>query len=73
MLVDEQLGWIEADIVINGRRLTFAESMAVRVAVSSFLMFVSEPGTRKRLGGVAAGYEAQLVAVEQNLRGRVDG
>lgn len=35
---DERTGWVEADIVINGKPLTFAESMSLRVAVTSFRM-----------------------------------
>jgi hypothetical protein len=41
----------EADIVINGVRLTFAQSMSVRVAVSSFLMELASDERDPDLGG----------------------
>jgi len=31
---DEASGWVEPDITINGRLLSFAEAMSVRVAIS---------------------------------------
>lgn len=37
-------GWTEADITINGKPLSFAQSMALRVAVSSFILQMNEPG-----------------------------
>lgn len=54
----------EADITINGKPLNFAQSMVVRVAVSSFLMELDDPDYRKGLGPVADGYEARLQEVQ---------
>lgn len=64
---DPETGWVEPDITINGRQLTFAEAMAVRVAVSSFRMFACNPanGLGKEL---AAGYDRQLASVEDAMR-----
>lgn len=47
---DDQIGWIEADVTINGRVLTFAESMTLRVALDNFHMFVSNEAVKKDLG-----------------------
>jgi hypothetical protein len=58
-----QSGWTEADITINGHMLTFAESMTVRVALTSFQMFVAEASNREALGAVATGYQAQLRSI----------
>jgi hypothetical protein len=65
---DESTGWTEADITINGKHLSFAESMALRVAVSSYLMFVCEPASAKDLGeDLAKGYARQLSSVQDAL------
>lgn len=54
----------EADIVINGVRLTFAQSMAVRVAVTSFLVDLDEPERMADLGDVGPLYRARLGEVQ---------
>jgi hypothetical protein len=65
---DEQTGWNEADITINGTALSFVESMAVRVAIGSFRMFCNDPTNRKQLGAaLAEGYDRHLQAVEQRI------
>lgn len=65
---DVESGWVEPDIVINGRALTFAECMAVRVAVSSFRISLSAPSLREGLGtALADGYDRQLASVEQAM------
>jgi hypothetical protein len=69
MIHDQETGWTEPTITINGRALTFAEAMTVRVAVSSFRMFVNEPSNRKGLGAeLATNYDARLAAVESYMR-----
>ena len=57
-------GLTEADIVINGTTLGFGASMAVRVAVSSFLMSLSDPDARATLGPIGDGYHDRLREVE---------
>lgn len=65
---DEESGWTEPDIVINGRALTFAECMAVRVAVSSFRMSLTSPAMRKGLTkALADGYDHHLASVERTM------
>ncbi len=64
---DEDSGWVEADITINGQTLTFGQSMALRVAVSSFRMSLISEAMQNGLGEIAAGYDAQLLAVERAL------
>ena len=54
----------EAQIVINGVQLNSAQSMVVRVAVSSMLTELQDPDYRKSLGEIAAGYEARLTEVQ---------
>ena len=61
---DAETGWVEADVTINGVRLSFAEAMTLRVAVSSFRMFVNNPESRQALGAIAGGYEGQLQRIE---------
>lgn len=58
-------GMYEADITINGRRLTFAESMVVRCAVTSMRMSMNAPAARKAIGiRLADGYDYYLDRVE---------
>jgi hypothetical protein len=67
MIKDEETGWVEATIVINGRTCNFAEAMSIRVAVSTFRIHCNEPGTRSLLGPVADGYDVHLQLVEKKL------
>ena len=63
---NEETGWTEADITINGVVLSFGQSMALRVAVSSFLMSLSEPdalGDDDNGRGIAKGYKASMTEV----------
>lgn len=56
----------EADIIINGKKLTEGQAMAVRVAVTNLLTEMSDP---RALGddevgmGIAAGYHARCTEV----------
>lgn len=43
----------EADIVVNGNRLTHAQSMTLRVALSAFVM---DDDALKELGPIGQGY-----------------
>ncbi len=68
MPIDHDSGWVEPDIVINGRALTFAECMSVRVAVSSFRISLSDPVFRAGVGEPLAGnYDHHLAHVEQTM------
>lgn len=63
-----QDGHTEPDITINGRQLTFAECMTVRVAVSAFIMQIQDPKMREGLGErLAAGYEYHLTNVARAM------
>jgi hypothetical protein len=64
---NDETGWIEADVIINDMRLSFAEAMTLRVAISSFRMFVNNPEARRGLGPVAEGYETHLQTIESML------
>lgn len=71
MPYDRESGWIEPDIVINGRTLNFAESMAVRVAVGSFRLTFSSATMREGLGpDLADNYDRHLGNVERMMLGR---
>lgn len=65
---DKETGWVEADVVINGKPLTFAESMTLRVAITSFLMQVSNQETAELLGPISVGYRELLIAIERKIR-----
>lgn len=54
----------EADIVINSVRLTFAQSMALRVAVTSFLVDLDDPERMADLGEIGPLYQARLGEVQ---------
>jgi hypothetical protein len=60
----------EPTIIVNGRVLTSAEAMAVRVAVSSLRMELSDPGIRRTLGPIADDYDRNLASVEQTILNR---
>jgi len=67
-VIDKDTGWIEANVTINGHALTFAEAMALRVAVSSFRMFVNNPAMRDGLGAaLAEGYDRSLQNIEAHM------
>jgi len=55
----------EADITINGAKLTFAQAMTLRVALSGFRMDLACEGTAAALGEqLTAGYTARAAEVE---------
>ena len=66
MITNEESGWTEAAVVINGRQLSFAESMTLRVAVSSMRISLQSDVMRQGLGeGLADGYDVHLRRIEQ--------
>jgi len=71
MIRDNETGWVEATIVINGQPLTFAQSMSVRVAVAAMIMHTSEDESRALLGvQLAENYRVHLVEVERLMRSK---
>lgn len=68
MPTDKDSGLVEPDIVVNGRALTFAECMSVRVAVSSFRLSLTSKAMRKGLGELADNYDHHLARVEDAMR-----
>lgn len=58
MIKDEETGWVEPSITINGQPLSFAEAMTVRVAIATMQLQMSDPATQALVGKVAAGYVA---------------
>lgn len=65
-MTDPESGWTEADITINGVALNLAQSMVLRVAMSDFLMRMSEPnalGDDKIGRNLADGYRARITEV----------
>lgn len=68
MIHDNESGWTEAEVSINGRTLSFAEAMALRVAVSTMRISLHGPAMRQGLGDrLADGYDAHLRKVESLL------
>jgi hypothetical protein len=65
MIRDPDTGWIEASVTINGRMLSFAEAVSLRVAVSAFRIQLEDPAFREGLGPIAASYDAHLARIEQ--------
>lgn len=67
--IDAQPIWTEAEIIINGRRLTHAESMTVRVALESFAGDVARKGLGEdHLGqALTAGYLARIQSIRTAL------
>lgn len=64
MIRNEETGWTEAEITINGTKLNFAQAMSVRVAIQMYLMWLA--GNRDELGsGLADGYRRSLLAVNE--------
>jgi hypothetical protein len=55
----------EADIIINGQRLTFAQSMTLRVAIGSFLIELSDKKYMERLGETGVLYQARASEIQQ--------
>lgn len=51
--------WTEADIVINGQKINFAQSMTIRVALGSFYDYLKENGLGNNSIGIsiAEGYK----------------
>jgi len=54
----------EADITISGIQLNTAQSMTVRVAVTSMLMRMDDDESRAELGEIGDLYRARLVEVQ---------
>ena len=68
MIRDPESGWSEASITINGGEpLTFAEAMTLRVAVSSFAMWISHYQNRHELGAIAGGYQPHVESIMRKL------
>lgn len=65
---DDDSGLVEPDIVVNGRALSFAECMAVRVAISSFRLSLTAESLRDGIGqSLADNYDRLLVIVERTM------
>jgi len=68
MPTDTESGMVEPDIKINGRALSFAECMTVRVAIGSFRLSLRSRTMRDGLGpAMAANYDHHAASVEQAM------
>lgn len=67
MIKDPETGWQEPSVTINGKELSYAEAMVVRVAVTSFRMAIAEDSLQIALGPLAHGYDFHLRVVERLL------
>lgn len=61
----------EATISVNGHLLTEAQSMATRVAVTSFLMQLRNRAFAESLGQLGIRYNEDLTAVQAMINGEV--
>lgn len=69
MPIDKDSGFVEPDVVINGHDLAFGEIVTLRVAVSTFAIWLSAPSVRKSVGeGLADNYTSHLRAIESKMR-----
>src|SRR4030095_14425910 len=67
---DADTGWTEAHVIVNGRELSFAEAMSLRVAVSSMRINLADDALRAGLGEqLALNYDHHLATVERLLIG----
>src|SRR4030095_4541390 len=67
-MTDDTTGLIEADITINGRALTFGESMTLRVAIGSFRLSLRRTDMRSGLGPqLADHYDRHSAAIERAI------
>jgi hypothetical protein len=70
--INDGQGWTEANVVVNGQKLSFGQAMALRVAASSFLTEMNQPGA---LGSddagraIAKGYGERLSEVVRLMLG----
>jgi hypothetical protein len=63
-----QDGLTEPEILVNGRALTFAESMAVRVAIGNFRITLTDRKIRRGIGErLASNYDHHLANVERTM------
>ena len=53
----------EPHIQINGRTLTEAQAMAVRIAITEYRTELTEPSAKSALGQIADAYHARLSEV----------
>lgn len=68
MIKDEETGWTEPEITINGTTLSFGQAMTLRVAVGNFLIQVQDPdglGDDEAGRSIAKGYKARLGEIAQ--------
>jgi len=69
MIRDDDTGWTEPTITINGHELTFAQAMTVRVAISNFGLFLSDSAVRRQIGErLADGYREHIGTLERAMR-----
>lgn len=57
----------EAEIVINGVYLTFAQSMTIRVAVAHMLTDLSDPEYMKDMGEIGELYRKRLREIQDMI------
>ena len=70
MIKNEETGWTEATIVVNGQTLNFAEALTVRVALENYAMWLSNDDTREMLGPIGDGYTRAIDSTMRKIHGR---
>lgn len=64
MITHKASGHSEPSITIEGRELSLAEAMSLRVAVGSLRISLHDPGFRAGLGPIADAYDKHLERIE---------
>lgn len=70
MITNKETGWTEAEVIINGKPLSFAEAMTLRVAVSHFYMWLSGDEVERDMADLGIGYKSKLDSIEHKMRGK---
>jgi hypothetical protein len=68
---DPETGWVEADITVNGQKLTFAQSMTVRVALQTFAQTLEQVGDM--MGQTGVNYWDRIEEINALLMRNQDG
>jgi hypothetical protein len=58
-------GMVEAEIVINGSKLSFGQAMTVRVALENFVMYLAGLPAKERRAGIFKNYMACVEEIRE--------
>lgn len=68
MPIDAETGMVEPDIIINGRALTFAECLTMRVAIAQLGLWLGDPEIRSGVGEqLAVNYTHHMATIAATM------